>query len=154
MSESVVFDGGTESDRKRLLELHRAYLNANGTLDTEALRRIWSDDLTNVFFNLNNHTYVGLEQWTRLWDYYRAQFETVEPWISNDVKVIIRGDMAVISCHRVSRLRWIGNEPPASFSDRPLPSRSTEVFIREKGDWKVVHVHFSPASEGPRPGNI
>jgi len=154
MAESVVFDGGSDSDRQRLLELHRGYLIANGTLDTEALRRIWSDDPASVFFNLNGHTYVGLDQWTRLWDHYRSCFETADPWTSSGVRVIIRGDMAVITCHRRSRLRWIGDGPAPAFVDRPLASRSTEVFVRDAGGWRAVHVHFSPSSDGPRPGGI
>jgi hypothetical protein len=28
------------------------------------------------------------------------------------------------------------------------------VFRKEEGDWHVVHVHFSPASEAPRPGGV
>ncbi len=67
MNDKVVFDGGSEPDRARILAVHRAYLDANGRCDNEALRRVWSADPTNVFFNLNGHTYVGLEQqWTNV----------------------------------------------------------------------------------------
>jgi hypothetical protein len=154
MQTDVVFDGGSEVERRRLLELHQIYLDANAKLDTELLSTVWRDDPSAVYFNLNGHTYVGLNQWKRLWRHYKTQFETVEPWVPTHVKVLIRGDMAVITCERTCRLRWIGDEPPASFSDKPLPSRSTQVYVRENGDWRVVHAHFSPANEGPRPGSI
>jgi hypothetical protein len=39
-----------EHDRKRILEVHQAYLNANASYDWQALRPIWSDDPTNVCF--------------------------------------------------------------------------------------------------------
>ncbi len=156
MAEHVVFDGGTEADRRRLLEVHRAYLAANDRFDVEGLRRVWSADPTNVFFNLNGHTYVGLEeQWAPLWRYYGTRLRTTEPWRSSDLKVLVRGDMAVISCHRTCRLDWVGEgPPPAGFANRPVRSRSTEVLAREGGDWKVVHVHFSVASDDPRPGGL
>ena len=85
---------------------------------------------------------------------YRTQIVADEPWTSHDVRVVVRGDMAVITCHRNVRLRWFGSDPAGSFANKPVASRSTEVFVRENGDWKVAHVHFSPAGEGPRPGNF
>ena len=64
---STRYDGGLETDLKPILEVHRAYLDANAAFDWKALRPIWSDDRTNVFFNMNGHTYVVLEHWTRLY---------------------------------------------------------------------------------------
>ena len=155
MTDAIVHDGGSEADRRRLLELHAAYLEANATFDVPALRPMWSEDPTAVFFNLNGHTYVGVEHWTRLWDYYRPRLKT-GVWTPSDLKVMVRGDMAVITCHRLSPVEWIGAEPvPRSYVDKPRRrSRSTMVFARERGDWRVVHVHFSEASTDPRPGDI
>jgi hypothetical protein len=28
------------------------------------------------------------------------------------------------------------------------------VLLKQHGDWKTVHVHFSEARDTPRPGNI
>ena len=33
-------------------------------------------------------------------------------------------------------------------------TRSTMVFRKEDGDWRVVHVHFSEAATTPRPGGV
>src|SRR5256885_7095277 len=99
MPDNVHDDGGSATDRARILEVHRAYLDANSTFDWKALRPIWSDDPTNVFFNMNGHTYVGLEHWSRLWQYY-AQHKESGWWEPFDVKVIVRHDMAVGTCHR------------------------------------------------------
>src|SRR2546429_8558473 len=92
MPDNVHDDGGSATDRARILEVHRAYLDANSTFDWKALRPIWSDDPTNVFFNMNGHTYVGLEHWTRLWQYYGERLEAGQ-WGPFDVKVIVRGDL-------------------------------------------------------------
>ncbi len=155
MSDPIAYDGGTEADRRRLLELHAAYLSANATFDVPALRKIWSKDPGAVFFNLNGHTYVGVEQWTRLWEYYGSRLQT-GVWTASDVKVMVRGDMAVITCHRLSPVKWVGpqNEPRTYQENPRRHSRSTMVFAREDGDWRVVHTHFSEASTDPRPGGI
>lgn len=155
MPGPVVFDGGADADRTRVLEVHQAYLDANASFDGAALRTIWSDDATNVFFNLNGHTYVGLDHWLRLWDHYRIRLGT-GTWTPEDVKVVIRGDMAVVTCHRHSPTAWIGQGPtPAGYTEDPdRRSRSTMVLVRERGDWKAVHAHFSEMSRGPRPGGI
>src|SRR2546422_5186170 len=105
MPDNVHDDGGSATDRARILEVHQAYLDANSTFDWKALKPIWSDDPTNVFFNMNGHTYVGLEHWSRLWQYYAQHKEGGwrEPF---DVKVILRGDMAVGTVHRKTASSW------------------------------------------------
>ncbi|HYB42476.1 MAG TPA: nuclear transport factor 2 family protein [Candidatus Methylomirabilis sp.] len=155
MAENIVFDGGSEADHRRVLELQHAYLDANATFDWDKLQKIWSADPSDVFFNMNGHTYVGLSHWTALWKYYRDRIET-GLWEPFDIKVIIRGDLAVVTCHRRTRRRWKGTESerPAEQVDKSFISRSTMVMLREGGDWKTVHAHFSEASPGPRPGDV
>ena len=145
---------GSESDRKRLLELHRQYLDSNLTLDTEALRGIWSGNPDCVFFNGNGYTYHGLAHWTRLWDFYRDQVQTAEPWRSTDVRLTGGGDMALLTCERTCKVDWTGEGAAADFTNKVWKTRSTEVYVRENGDWRCVHLHISTAAEGPRPGGI
>ena len=54
----VVFDGGFEEERRQVLAVHDAYLDANASFDVGALARIWDDDPTDIFFNRKGHTYV------------------------------------------------------------------------------------------------
>jgi ketosteroid isomerase-like protein len=119
-------------------------------MDREALRRFWSDDPENVFFNANGFIYHGLEDWLTLWEYLGARMVEAEPARPAGVRIIVRGDMAVISEERgVRRWNWFGGGEA-----RYTPSaymRSTLVCVREDGQWKVVHAHFSPGKEGPRP---
>ena len=156
MAQDIVFDGGSEADRRRVLELQQAYLDANATFDWVALQKIWSRSPSSVFFNMNGHTYVGLEHWTALWKYYSERIDT-GLWEPFDQKIVIRGDMALATCHRRTRRRWKGTEAerPPDQADKPaFVSRSTMVMVREGGDWKTVHVHFSEANAGPRPGGV
>ena len=155
MTTEVIFDGGSEADRRRVLELQQAYLEANATFDWVALDKIWSHRSDSVFFNMNGHTYVGLAHWTELWKYYRERIDT-GLWVPYDMKVVIRGDMAVATCHRRTQRKWKGSEAerPPEHVDKSFVSRSTMVMVREDGDWKTIHVHFSEASPGARPGGI
>lgn len=155
MPDDIRYDGGSETDRARILAAHQAYLDANAAFDDKALRPIWSADPTNVFFNMNGHTYVGLEHWSRLWRYYSQNLETGQ-WEPFDMKVIVRGDMAVVTCHRRTKTRWKGapGERPVWHVDKSFISRSTMVLLRQDGHWKTVHVHFSEARDTPRPGNV
>jgi ketosteroid isomerase-like protein len=155
MPDSVRYDGGSEADRKSILAAHDAYLRANAAYDWQALKAIWSDDPTNVFFNMNGHTYVGLEHWSRLWRYY-AEHKESGWWEPFDVKVIVRGDMAVVTCHRKTKSRWRPEtgKPDAGHQDKSFTSRSTMVLVKEHGEWKTVHAHFSEGRDTPRPGNV
>ena len=153
MTTEVIFDGGSEADRRRVLELQQAYLEANASFDWGALDKIWSHRPDSVFFNMNGHTYVGLAHWTELWKYYRERIDT-GLWVPYDMKVVIRGDMAVATCHRRTQRKWKGSEAerPPEHVDKSFVSRSTMVMVREDGDWKTIHVLFSEASPGARPG--
>ena len=76
MPHPIHFDGGSDADHEAILAAHDGYLRANAAFDWPALKPIWSDDPTNVFFNMNGHTYVGLEHWSRLWQYYAQHKES------------------------------------------------------------------------------
>ena len=140
-----------------MLEQQRAYLDANSKFDWEALRdRIWSDAPEATFFNLNGHTYNGRDHWIELWQYYKQHMATGE-WVPYDIGGVIGSDVAVLWCHRKTKLRWTGSDPRPGdkrHEDKDFVSRSTMVFRKQNGGWRVVHVHFSEASSEPRPGGI
>ena len=147
--------GGSEGDHKRILEQHAAYLLANSRFDVDMLEGIWSASPEATFFNLNGHTYVGKNQWQRLWKFYVDKLETGE-WVPYDMGGVVSGDVAVVWCHRKTTVRWIGSGPgPENLRlEDDYVSRSTMVFRREDDDWRVVHVHFSEASDASRPGGV
>jgi ketosteroid isomerase-like protein len=156
MPDDIVFDGGSDADRREIVSALDAYLAANAAYDWQKLAEIWSHDPTNVFFNMNGHTYIGLAQWTRLWQYYRERVDT-GCWEPYDVRVLVRAEMALVTCHRRTSRRWKGPESErlTYAADRPpFVSRSTMVMVKESGGWKTVHAHFSPASREPRPGDV
>ena len=146
--------GGRPEDRRRVLERMDQYLDLNGRFDWEALQELWSAAPGSVFFNLNGHTYKGREHWTRLWQYYKNNVASGY-WVPFDIGGVIDGGLAVVWCERHTRSEWVGQDPvPSRPYGKDFISRSTMVFRKEDGDWRVVHVHFSPASDAPRPGGV
>ena len=148
--------GGSQRDRERLLRLHEDYIEANASFDREKLDPIWSKAPEAVFFNLNGHTYKGREQWFKLWEFYGRNVQS-SYWTPFAVGGVVGGELAVIWCLRRTRRSWTGKEPPPEnihYSGDEFISRSTMVFRKENGDWRVVHAHFSPASAAARPGGV
>jgi ketosteroid isomerase-like protein len=148
--------GGSAEDRQAILALHERYIDVNTRFDWDNLQPIFSAAPEATFFNLNGHTYKGRAQWTRLWQFYSGQVRSTY-WTPYDIGGVVTGDLAVVWCHRKTRRQWVGAEPPPRdlhYDDSEFISRSTMVFRREDGVWRVVHAHFSPADMGPRPGGI
>lgn len=148
--------GGSPEDRKRLMQLHHDYLVANTTYDREMLMGIWSGAPEATFFNLNGHTYNGREHWLKLWAFYGPNVSSTY-WTPYDIGGAVVGDMATIWCHRKTRRTWKGQQPPPRdfhYENDEFVSRSTLVFRREDGDWRVIHAHFSEATNTPRPGGV
>lgn len=142
---------GSEQDRKDIIAIHRAYLDANtNSLSEQELRAIWSADPNCVWFNGTGFNYYGLEDWLKLWAYYRERVRVTEPWGSYDVRVIGDGDMAVVTSGRVAMGEWIGKEAAPEWTRKRWRSRSTEVFRKTNGKWECVHIHVSTEPEGPR----
>jgi ketosteroid isomerase-like protein len=155
MSEANLV-GGSQHDREQILRLHGDYIEANASFDLEQLDPIWSKTAEALFFNLNGHTYRGREHWFRLWEFYRQNVQSGH-WTPFDIGGVVADDLAVVWCHRRTRRRWTGNEPPPEdihYGGEEFITRSTMVFRKEAGEWRVVHAHFSQASSGARPGGI
>lgn len=151
--EKLTFDGGTEEDRQELLAAFREFWIANDALDIPALKSLWRDRDDYVYFNSNGFTYTGFQDWLGIWRYYAPRFRVVEQVKLGNVKLIIRGDMAVITDDRVQVHREAVVDEPIlgrKITGRPI-MRGTMVYTREDGVWKVVHAHYSPNEVGERP---
>lgn len=147
-----IFDGGSEADRQQLLGLYDDFRRANDALDGAALRKVWSADPHTVFFNTNGHAYYGIDDWLKIWDHYRTRLELVKPGGSGAIRIVIRGDMALITDDHVGRFwKWIGQEGEPDFLIGKPYIRATMVCVREDERWMVVHAHFSSGNIGPRP---
>src|SRR5262250_3459639 len=127
--------GGSERDREQILQLHADYIDANARFDWGKLEPIWSAAPEAVFFNLNGHTYKGREHWTRLWQFYQPNVRSGY-WTPFDLGGVVSNDLAVVWCERHTQSEWIGRDPPGRYGVSFI-SRSTMVFCKEAGDWRV-----------------
>ena len=144
------FVGGTTSDQQQLKAFYEQLWRANDSLKDDLLRPIWTDDPDGVFFNTNGHTYYGLDDWFQIWAHYRSRLVAPTPGSSAKVRMLIRGDMAVIIDDRRSRaLRWVGGDAEPDYITGYM--RATVVCLRVDGAWEGVHVHFSSGKDGLRP---
>jgi ketosteroid isomerase-like protein len=142
---------GTEQDRNEIVAMHRAYLDANThDLNAEKLRKIWSAHPSCVFFNGTGYNYYGIDDWLKLWEYFRPRVKIVEPWKSTDVRLVGDGQIAVVTSIRTAMGKWTGKGEAPDWTQKPWRSRATEVFARENGRWKCVHIHISTEPDGPR----
>lgn len=134
---------GSDEDAAAILEAHRAYLRASSNrLDAEALKQVWSAHPSCVFFHSAGYILRGLSDWLKLWDYARQRLTTSSPWRSFDLRLIGDGKMAVVTASRTTGFVIKGQS-------KEWRSRSTEVFTKENGRWKCVHIHVSNAADSP-----
>src|ERR1700687_2966132 len=139
--------GGSRQDRRRLLERMHEYLHINARFDWGLLQDLWSPMPEAVFFNLNGHTYNGREHSPQLWQFYQKNGAS-SYWPQFDIGGVVSDGLAVLWCHRHTRSDCVGKEPPSGprrYGAEHV-TRSTMVFRKEDGDWRVVHVRFSEAA--------
>jgi len=149
-SVKTTYDGGSEKDRQDLLLLYHTYMVANDHLDFDLLSTIWDAGRDNLFFNTNQFTYEGLSDWENIWNHYRSRFKFESPYYPGRLHIVIRGDMACIEADGILRHKsWVG--PPGEVTHNPSAYRATKVLIKEAGEWRVVHSHFSEMADGVRP---
>lgn len=160
LGEDVVI-GGTAEDQRALRDLHHRFLAANDVLDHGQLDGIWSFGPENWYFNLNGYNFYGVEDWHRIWDFYRSRFALVAPYDPGRLQIRIHGDLGFVAAEYIGRTkRWsgttdAGDSPVEQHSQRFAEDlahyRSTQVCERTADGWKVVHAHFSVQELGPRP---
>ena len=73
-------------------------------------------------------------------------------WTPFDIGGVVSDNLAVIWCERHTRSEWVGKDPPHRRPyGKDFVSRSTMVFRKEAGDWRVVMCIFRRrASSAPR----
>lgn len=160
--ESIVV--GPAEDVEAIRAAHRDWWAANYT--REMWRRQISFAPDTLMFNLNGHAYYGLDEMTRVWEYYSDNIDNGVPELW-DYRITVSGDLAYITCEGVFYTRakteqgWgAGNvsiaQPDVDFT--AIRFRETSVLRRDDGAgrpvWKIWHFHCSPLApaDEARPG--
>ena len=128
-----------QSDEDRIWELHRGFLEANKTGNSQYLKDHMAPGAdTLIWYNLNQSNYIGVDHIVELWDMLRAATGGKEAKvIARDERVTLLGDVALVT-YLLDFAADFG--ALGKFSQE---ARDTEVWQRMNGDWKMIHFHCS-----------
>jgi ketosteroid isomerase-like protein len=142
-----------EDDRREILRVHNLWADANRKGSIPMMRQAFVAGDKFMGFNLNGHTYGSIEEWAKLWEFYKGVFARATLGKDEKLHITVRGDVGWLTCENDFRVQLVdGTEPRGSGK-----FRSTEVYVREdetgRPVWKMWHGHFSSAApaEEPRP---
>jgi ketosteroid isomerase-like protein len=158
-----VFVGPAE-DVEAIRQAHRDWWAANFTREMFRRKRNFAPDT--LMFNLNGHTYYGLDEMVQVWEYYTENIDNGVPSIW-DYRIFVSGDMAYLTCEGLfltapkTDQGWGATN--ASIGEQGaehtgIRFRETSVLRRDDGAgnavWRIWHFHCSPAApaDEPRPG--
>ena len=121
------------SAEQELLEIERQYEKAEALRDAAFFERIEADDITLI---ANDGTLLTKAQAIA----EMKTWESVSEGFSDDIRVRVYGDMAVVTGRRTVK----SVEDGESYTDQ---SRWTDVFVRRDGKWQIVHTQVTPIDE-------
>ncbi|WP_033291753.1 YybH family protein [Amycolatopsis jejuensis] len=162
-SDQPRFTGPAE-DIEEIRKAHRDWWAANFTQEVARARRNFAPDT--LMFNLNGHTYYGLGEMVRCWNYYTGAIGHPDYSQLWDYRIHVEGDLAYLTCEGFFPVHADGEEGwGASNLDLDGPGegtwvrfRETSIARRDDGEgnrvWKLWHFHCSPAApaDEERPG--
>ena len=138
----------TATDEATILELHHGFVQANTSGDTDYLRAHMAPGPEGFrWYNLNKSVYVGMDHIIRLRDFLVAMGGKAECPIYEE-QVFVNGDVAFVTY-------IMGFD--ADFGPMGVVSqkaRSTEIWERQAGEWKMVHFHCSDYEPGGWEGGL
>jgi ketosteroid isomerase-like protein len=155
---------GPPEDIEAIRRTHRDWWAANHHLEIPRCQRNFAPDT--LMFNLNGHTYYGLAEMTKVWEYYVGVLE-IDHVLLWDYRIFVHGDLAYITCEGVFPTKattddaWSASNLQIGDKDGPLVGirfRETSVARRDDGAgnpvWKIWHFHCSPTApdDEVRPG--
>ena len=138
---STTSSAPARTDEEVIRELHEGFVAANRVGVTDFLKANMApgpDAL--LWYNLNSSNYIGVDHICELWDFLRAIVESTgseaicDP---RDEEITVIGDTALVTylLHFEADLGALGN--------LNQEARSTEVWQRMDGAWKMIHFHCS-----------
>jgi hypothetical protein len=153
-----------EQDRDDILKLHKDWWEANHQLKIPLMQSVYPSGMSYLMFNANGHPYFGIEEKSKLWEWYQGQLNIIAFPDVEIMRLTISGDMAWIGAEVIFPMLPAGEDGTgsATWEMQADPDdnriRATEIYQRDDGDgnpvWKMWHFHCSPlpAADEPRPG--
>jgi ketosteroid isomerase-like protein len=137
-----------QEDIAAVKHIHDEWWAANADFDIPRLRTCFVKGDKLLQYNLNGHTYNGIDELATLWALIGQNYGIPEMEVI-DMRIEVRGDMAWVSHEAlIRRVAKVGGVlPPSTLPGTTFRVRETEVLIRDDGDgnkvWKIWHHHCS-----------
>ncbi len=113
--------------------MRRIFLNKK---DIPAILRYFSDEISG-FSSTYHDRFQGKEELRKTFEYYLSEAEQVSYEIM-EPSVTEAGDTAILSFYWRVTLK-------TGKKRLEIPGRGTHVYYRQKGNWLIIHEHFSRA---------
>lgn len=138
----------TKTDEDTILELHHGFVDANTTGDWSYLEAHTAPGPEGFrWYNLNKSVYVGMDHIVRLWKFLVAMGGKADIPIKEE-QVHVNGDMGFVSYI----MQFDADFGPMGKVSQS--ARSTEIWERMDGEWKMVHFHCSEHEGGGWEGGL
>lgn len=108
---------------------------------------VFEKDPNNIYYDINEGPLVGFERLKRVWTAATTNFTISKFDFTDDMKIWVNGDNAV----QVGS--WMQTQENRSGQSRDIKGRTTVLWRKRDGAWKVWHYHASitPPRGGQRP---
>lgn len=142
-----------DEDRAAILEIHKNWWEANHELVIPLMQTCFPAGDSYLMFNANGHPYFGIDEKTRLWEWYQGQLDIMAYPAVQIMRLTISGDMAWLACEANFPMQAVGEAGTGSSTWEMKEAsenymRATEIYERNDGngnpEWKMWHFHASP----------
>ena len=126
-------------DEDRVWSLHKGFVAANRTATSQFLKdnMVPGPDRL-VWYNLNQSNYIGVDHIAGLWDAIHSTIGGKQATFeAKDERLTLEGDMALVTY--LAHISIDLNELGSWTHDL----RTTEVWQKLSGEWKMIHFHCS-----------
>jgi ketosteroid isomerase-like protein len=126
------------ADEDAIWTLHHDFVLANKTAHHPFLEAHMAPGMTLIWYNLNQSNYLGVDHIVELWKMLATAMDGRPATCdSRDDIVTVVGDMALVT-YIISLSADFGE-----LGKYEQDGRTTEVWQRLEGEWKMIHFHCS-----------
>jgi ketosteroid isomerase-like protein len=141
-TESVSVNSDESQAREAIRHVHDEWWEANRDCDIPRMRACFVGERY-LMYNLNGHPYWGLDEKTALWEALGSKGVAIPDMEQPlNLRLDVHGDFAWLACDSIIRITAPEVQP--GLPTEPFRVRSTEIYERSGGDWRIVHFHCSP----------
>ena len=136
ISATAFAQGGSESERKAVEAIVDAYIKTINDGDLELVGKIWSHD--------ERASFIGPQG--RFSGYEEVRDKLVMSFKNGFSKRNLRKDELIIVIEGNSawaEFTWTFDSVGKDGTERTSRGRETQIFRKEKDDWKLMHIHYS-----------